>query len=162
LDILVPPHVEERDEIPYCGIRVVTPFRGMLSARDQLIAELRPFVEEFGANNARYFLRLHTIDMKGEMDLEVGAITDADIPQTDRIKAAVLPAGRYASMMFVNHAIRGNRHLLEWIADQGLVMDKAEIETGDHFGCRYELFPAEMFEIRKRTTWPIEINIRLH
>lgn len=161
MDILVQPHLEDRSDIPYFGIRVVTPFRGMLAMRDQLITELRPHAEDAGATDARYFLRLHTIDMRGEMDLEVGAITGTPVSETDRVRAAILPAGRYATMTYRNHAVRGNRHLLEWIAAQGLIMDKSEQEDGDHFGCRYELFPPDMFQIRKKTTWPIELSIRL-
>ncbi len=55
------------------GIRVVTPFRGMLAARDGLLAEARAGIKEAGIDTIGYgFLRLHVIDMDGPMDLEAG------------------------------------------------------------------------------------------
>jgi hypothetical protein len=41
MEIVEPARVEERPAIPYVGIRVVTPFRGMLAVRDRLLAEAR-------------------------------------------------------------------------------------------------------------------------
>ncbi len=40
MDIIEPARVERREEIGYVGIRVVTPFRGMLRTRDDLLSEL--------------------------------------------------------------------------------------------------------------------------
>ena len=40
MDLLEPPRVVERPPQDYLGIRVVTPFRGMLSVRNELIDEL--------------------------------------------------------------------------------------------------------------------------
>ena len=37
MQIIQPPRVEQRPEKAYVGIRVVTPFRGMLRARDELL-----------------------------------------------------------------------------------------------------------------------------
>ena len=38
MQIIQPPRVEQRPEEPYLGIGVVTPFRGMLRVRDELLA----------------------------------------------------------------------------------------------------------------------------
>ena len=70
MEIIEPARVEERAAIPYVGIRVVTPFRGMLAARDRLLAEARAVIKEAGIETIGYgFLRLHVIDMDGPMDL---------------------------------------------------------------------------------------------
>ena len=73
MEIIEPARVESRPEVPYVGIRVVTPFRGMLGASDKLFAELYAWVEQSGVETLGHGLvRLHVIDMSGPMDLEVG------------------------------------------------------------------------------------------
>jgi len=47
VEIIAPPRVEHRQERPYVGIRVVTPFRGMLKVRDELLREVRAWIEEW-------------------------------------------------------------------------------------------------------------------
>jgi len=62
--------------IPYVGIRVITPFRGMLAARDRLLAEARAGIKEAGIETVGHgFLRLHVIDMDGPMNLFAGYFT---------------------------------------------------------------------------------------
>jgi len=56
MEIVEPARVEERAEIPYVGIRVITPFRGMLAARDRLLAEARTGVTEAGIETIGYGL----------------------------------------------------------------------------------------------------------
>lgn len=40
MELLEPPRAVERPQQDYVGIRVVTPFRGMLSKRNELLDEL--------------------------------------------------------------------------------------------------------------------------
>ena len=76
MQIIQPPRVEQRPEQTCLGIRVVTPFRGMLRVRDELLAELYTWLASHDIEPAGpFFLRLHVIDMEGPMDLEVGVVT---------------------------------------------------------------------------------------
>ena len=80
MQIIQPPRVEQRPEKAYVGIRVVTPFRGMLRARDELLAELYKWLTSHDFEPAGpFFLRLHVIDMEGPMDLEVGVVTTTEL-----------------------------------------------------------------------------------
>src|SRR3954463_6686714 len=64
MEIITPPRVEERPVRPYVGIRLVTPFRGMLRVRDELLREVRAWIEARDAEPVEYgFLRLWVIDM---------------------------------------------------------------------------------------------------
>jgi hypothetical protein len=59
MEIVEPAKAEERRAIPYVGIRIVAPFRGMLAARDRLLAEARAEIKEAGIKIVGYgFLRL--------------------------------------------------------------------------------------------------------
>ena len=118
MEIVEPARIEERAEIPYVGIRVITPFRGMLAERDRLLAEARSEIKEAALETVGYgFLRLHVIDMEGPMDLEAGYFTVGYV-QLDhpRLRSGSMPAGRYATLSYKNHARRANGALQDWAA----------------------------------------------
>jgi hypothetical protein len=87
-----------------------------------------------------FFLRLRVIDMAGPMDLEVGMMTPEKLPGDDRVRPATLPAERYATLTYRNHSMRANCALLDWVAEQQLVLGRREVPEGDLFACRYEAF----------------------
>lgn len=156
MEIVEAPAVVALPERHYAGIRTVTPFRGMFAVRDRLMAGLH---ERFPAGAT--FFRLHVIDMAGDMDVEVGVITDTPVAPDDRIKPATLPAGDYATMTYVGHGRRANRTLLEWIRAGNLPIDVTENPAGDLFGCRYELYRTDPRTERRKTRWQTELAIRL-
>src|SRR5271156_5043893 len=102
MEIVEPARAEERPAIPYVGIRVITPFRGMLATRDQLLAEARAGVKEHGIETVGHgFLRLHVIDMGGLMDLEAGYFTAGPAhPKSPRLRPGSMVAGNYATMKY--------------------------------------------------------------
>jgi hypothetical protein len=57
VEIIARPRVEQRPERVYVGIRLVTPFRGMLKVRDELLREARRVDRRGGRGPDR--LRLH-------------------------------------------------------------------------------------------------------
>ncbi|MCP2241524.1 effector-binding domain-containing protein [Lentzea aerocolonigenes] len=144
-----------KPEIHYVGIRVTTPFRGMLAVRNTLMDELCTW------GPGRLFHRLHVIDMNGPMDMEVGLVVPEPHEGDDRVRPGVLPAGRYACLTYVNHARRANKLLLEWTRDNGHALDRQDGPGGDHFACRYEAFVTDPRVERMKTKWQVELNIRL-
>src|SRR5215475_6530035 len=86
MELIQPPRVEQRPELHYVGIRVVTPFRGMLKVRDELYAW---FDGQAVTATGPFFLRLHVVDMDGPMDIEVGAVTPDPLPGDARVRAGV-------------------------------------------------------------------------
>jgi len=163
MEIVEPARVEERAEIPYVGIRVVTPFRGMLAARDRLLAEARAGIEEAGIETVGYgFLRLHVIDMNGPMDLEAGYFTPGPVHgEHSRLRPGSMVAGRYATMKYQNHARRANQALQDWVRDNGLVLDRRTVPEGDAFACRYEAFWTDPAVEPRKTRWTVELSMLL-
>ncbi|WP_203841402.1 GyrI-like domain-containing protein [Winogradskya humida] len=145
------------------GIRVVTPFRGMFAVRDQLMAELYSWADERAVAYGHTFFRLHVVDMDGPMDVEVGVITDRDVPvrDDDRVRAGVLPAGRYATLTYINHGRRANGMLRDWAHDQGLTLDRTVSPAGERFACRYEAYLTDPRTEPRKTRWHTELAIRL-
>ncbi|MEU4424410.1 GyrI-like domain-containing protein [Actinoplanes sp. NPDC024001] len=156
MEIIEPPQVVTLPERHYAGIRTVTPFKGMFQVRDRLMKDLHARFERGDT-----FFRLHVIDMAGEMDVEVGVVTDAAVAPDGPVRPGVLPAGDYATMTFIGHGRRANGTLLEWIRGHGLAMDCVENPAGDRFGCRYELYRTDPRTERMKTRWQTQLGIRL-
>lgn len=162
MEIIAPPRVEYRQERPYVGIRVVTPFRGMLKVRDELLREVRAWIEESDVDPIEHgFLRLHVIDMNGPMDIEAGYFTREPSPGAGRIKPGSMPAGRYATLTYRDHSIRANRALIDWARDNGIEFDRHEEPEGDAFACRYEAFLTDPKEEPRKTRWNVELAFRI-
>src|SRR5688572_14272465 len=109
------PKIDERPEQLYMGIRMTTPVNVMSKTITKLFKELNAWikknnVEEIGAP----FLRYHVIDMAKEMEIEVGIPVKAALPEEGRVKVGCLPAGRYASLVYVGNGYTGNKTLVEW------------------------------------------------
>lgn len=163
MEIVEPPRVEERSAIPYVGIRVITPFRGMLAARDRLLAEARAEVKAAGIETVGHgFLRLYVVDMDGPMDLEAGFFTAGSahtVPPT--LRAGSMAAGRYATMKYQDHARRANQALQDWALDNSLVLDRRVVAEGDEFACRYEAFWTDPAVEPRKTRRTVELAILL-
>lgn len=162
MEIIRAPRIERRDDVHSLGIRVVTPFRGMLRVRDELLTELYEWLDDnAGPDLGPAFLRLHVIDMDGPMDLEVGVITSDRIAGDDRVRPGVLPAGDYATLTYRDHSLRANKALLGWIASQNVALDRSEVPDGDLFGCRYEAYLTDPRTEPRKTKWEVQLNIRV-
>jgi effector-binding domain-containing protein len=155
------PTVIERAERQCAGIRVVTPFRGMYAVRDRLLKELYAWLDERGQAAGVTFFRLHVVDMAGDMDVELGVVTDAPVEGDDRVRAGVLPAGRYATLIGAGNGLAANRTLNRWIEEQGRPVDVTAGPGGDHFGCRYEAYLTDPRSEPRKTRWRIELATRL-
>jgi effector-binding domain-containing protein len=162
MEIIDGPAVVERPSQHTLGIRLTTPFRGMLGVRDQLLDELFGWLDGHQlADAGDSFLRLNVIDMDGPMDLEVGVITGSRYDGDDRVHPGEFPAGRYAALTYQNHARRANKTLLDWVSSEGLELDRHDEPEGDAFACRYEVYRTDPRSQPRKTQWVVELNLRL-
>jgi len=159
MELLEPPRIVDRPRQDYLGIRLITPFRGMLSVRDQLIKELSAWLVTTGTDDVGlFFLRLHVVDMSGPMDVEVGVVTPTAQTGDARVRPGVLPAGRYATLTYRDHSLRAHRALFEWADAQNITFDRREVPEGDLFACRYEAFRTDPRTEPRKTKWAVELN----
>lgn len=162
MTIIREPNVDQYAEQPYLGIRVQTPMKGMFTVVAQLRKELSGWVKQNQINPAGApFLRYHVIDMAGEMDIEVGFPIIAPLLGDERVKAGLLPAGRYANLVYTGHGLTGNKTLLVWIKEQGLTLDRWEDPRGDAFRARYERYLTDPAVEPRKTKWEIELAMKL-
>jgi len=154
--------IDQRPERPYMGVRFIAPYSKMSPQTDLAHRELLKWFKEQGiVPAAPPFLRYHVINMKGDMDLEYGIPVDAPFAGSGRVKAAVLPAGRYVSHIYSGGGFQGNKSLIKRSRARGLEFDCWDTEQGDNFRCRYEMFLTDPKVEPRKTKWSIELAIKL-
>ncbi len=159
LDVIEGPQIESRAARPTLGIRLITPFRGMLAVRDALISELAAWCEERGVEpGGPFFLRLHVIDMAGDMDIEVGVL-DTTGPADDRVRSGSAPAGEYAVLAYRGSSMQANRMLLGWLPETDREFD-AEPTTATWAG-RFEIIRTDPRLEKRKTAWITELAFLL-
>ena len=156
------PKIDIRPKQLYMGIRTVTPFKGMAKVIAALSDEMNAWVDEHNLKpSGPPFLRYHVIDMRGFMDIEFAFPFHQTLPGDGKVKAGVLPPGRYASLVFSGGGVSGNRALIEWVRSQGLEFDRWDTEQGDNFRSRYETYLSDPKIEPRKSKWQIEVAIKL-
>lgn len=156
MEVVYGPRVEHRDPRPAIGIRKRTPFRGMLAERDRLLSTLIDWMQANGVEPAGgFFLRLHTVDMTGDMDIEVGAFVTAT--GDDEVTASVVPGGAYVVLRYINHSIRAHRLLFEWADAQNIRFDVTETSAGAEWVSRLEAYVTDPRTEPRKTRWETEL-----
>ena len=158
------PKIENRAEQPYVAVRTQATMQTLGTVIPQGIGEVFAWLGKQGAAPAGApFIRYLVIDMEAQLDIEVGVPVANALSGDGRICAGVLPAGRYASLIYtgIDNGIEANAALLDWGTEQGLLWDTWEAENGDGFGARLESFLTNPDEEPDRTQWQTEVAIRL-
>lgn len=156
------PKIEYQPAKIYMGLRIQTPFSGMFKEIDKLRKELTLWFRAKGLEAAAPpFLRYHCIDMQGEMDVEYGIPVTEAVEGEGRIKAGVLPAGRYVSIIYTGGGYQGNKTLIEWIRKNNLPIDRWDGEKGDNFAGRYEQYLTDPRIEPRKTRWEILLAFKL-
>jgi effector-binding domain-containing protein len=156
------PTIEFRPEKPYVGMRTVTPFEGMFAVVTAQLKTLRKWVNQQGiAEQGPFFLRYYQIDMQGPMDIEVGFMVTAPLPGDERIKPGLVPAGRYAHLIYSGNGLKGNKALLDWAKANNITLDRWNEPAGDTFRCRYEAYLTDYRIEPRKLLWEIDLAIKL-
>jgi effector-binding domain-containing protein len=158
------PKLEDRNEQPYMGIRTQSTMRNLGKVIPKLLGEVFVRLEQNDVEPAGPpFIRYNVINMAAKLDIELCVPVASALLGDDRVSAGMLPAGRYASLVYtgVERGIEGNAALLKWGAENGLVWDRWVAENGDAFGARIESFLTKPDEEPDPAKWETEVAIRL-
>lgn len=156
------PEITFREERPYMGIRTIAAFQGMFAVRDELLKELRLWVQKNGiAEEGPYFLRYHVIDMNNQMDIEVGIVLSRPLAGDDRVRPGILPAGHYAILIYSRYGMRANKALIQWAKENGVQWDRRDDPSGDAFRCRYEAYLTDYRIQPRKSEWKVELAIKI-
>lgn len=157
------PGIYERPDEHYLGIRVQTPFKGMFTVIDKhLFKELRAWMKQAGVEPAgQPFFRYYVINMDGDMDVEVGIPVAAPLPGDGRVCPGVMPAGRYASLIYVGTGYTGSSVLTRWAIENGHPFDEWEAASGMAYRARYERYLTDPKIQPNKSKWECEVAILL-
>jgi hypothetical protein len=108
-----------------------------------------------------FFLRYHVIDMEGEMDIEYGVLGVEGVQGDGCVNAGVIPAGRYASLIYTGSGLQGNKKLIEWAKANGIAWDRWDDPKGDAFRSRAETYLTDPKIEHRKTKWEVEVAIKL-
>jgi effector-binding domain-containing protein len=161
--MITEPKIEERAAQHYVGIRTQVPHSAFPQIIPQHLDELFAWLGERGVEPAGApFMRYHVIDMEGDMDVELGVPVAAAVPGDGRVAAGVLPAGRYAALVYSGlDGIAGNAALIGWARREGLEWDRWDDPNGDAFRARVEHYLTDPAEEPDAEKWETEVAIKL-
>jgi len=158
------PIIDERPERHTAGIRIKAPIRDFKKVIPRTLTEVLAWATEHRVGTGEPpFMRLYVIDMEGDMDMELGIRVAEPIESNGRIVPGLLPAGRYASLIYTgrDRGYAGNGALINWGQKQGLKWDSWETPMGEAFACRYEAFLTDPAEEPDHKKWQTEVAIKL-
>lgn len=162
--MITEPKLENRHEQHYVAIRTQVTMQELDTAIQHLRREVLAWIAHQGiAPTGAPFLRNRVIDMKALLDIEVGIPVVSVESADNRVRAGVLPAGLYASLVYTewDRGIEANAALLDWGVKQGLVWDAWETEKGQAFGARLMSLLTDPNEEPDQAKWETEVAIRL-
>ncbi len=160
--MLTKPQLEDRKEQHYLAIRtaVPIPFGKYLQP---LWEEVDDWLKSQGvplSASGPAIIRYLTTDMSKKLDIEVGFAVDTPVPGNERIIADVLPAGRYATLLYTG-SYRGKGiykatvALLDWAKENGIVWNTATKNGVEWWNGRVEWYltdPAREADTKKYRT----------
>jgi effector-binding domain-containing protein len=157
------PKLEDRAEQQYVGIRTQVPPSKFKKIIPQFLDELFAWVGKHGMEPAGApFMRYHVINMAGNMDVELGVPVATAVQGDGRVAPGVIPAGRYASLVYSGvTGIQGNKALIEWAVKNNIAWDRWDDPNGDAFRSRVEYFLTNPEDEPDRKKWETEVAIRV-
>lgn len=147
MKIVSGPEVVERPEVPYVAFRDRVPFKGFATHTAAMHGELARWLQSHPVDTTgRQFLRLHVIDLSDRATVSVAVpVASADVAaqaveggEDSRMVADSIPAGRYATLTYMNHGVKANLTLTKWCVAQGLEIERLRDDTGNTFAARLE------------------------
>lgn len=161
-NIIGPVGIVDTPDRPYVGIRLQTPFPGMFGVATRALKVLRVWSKANGTQeDGPYFLRYYHCDMNATMDIEAGVLTSAVAPDHLQIKSGLLPAGRYASLIYRGNGLRGNQALMQWGRDTGTSFEAIDPKLSESYVCRYEAYLTDYRIEPRKLLWDVELSIKI-
>jgi hypothetical protein len=115
-------------------------------------------VQGFGPAVFRY----DVIDMP-RLEMQFGFVTPTAVAGNGRVKAGVLPAGKYVTLTYFGHydnleKVTGT--VINWAAAQGIKWDSTPGPNGDRFASRFEIYPNGPMDEPDPAKWETQIWIK--
>jgi effector-binding domain-containing protein len=158
------PTIVHRAEEPYLAIPATVTMETINAAADRL-PELFDWLAERGIEpTGAPFFRYDVIDMRRQLQMQVGFPVPAGTEGDGEIVTGVLPAGRYVTVTHVGHPdqlLWVTKDLLDWADSQELGWDMSPTDQGDVWGCRLEVYRTDPRVEPDLSKWETDLLFRL-
>lgn len=153
----------KRTEQPYVAIRTLATMQTFGNVVPPLHPEVQGWLRSRGAEVAGApFFKYNVIDMDRQLEVEAGFPVAAPVVGDGRVLAAVLPAGRYATLWHTGHPdglVSATKTLLDWAVQQDVAWDVTSTPEGERWGCRLEIWHDEPGQ--DMSEWKTELAFKL-
>jgi effector-binding domain-containing protein len=160
------PQIQQRDALPYLGIRSAVT-NGVPAVADTAFPQLFAWLGQHGVEPAGPpFIRYLEVDDAGEpLEIEVAAPVTTGAPEPDdTVRPALLPAGRYATLLHtgpyrhedVPDLGDAQAALRSWTERQGIVTSRPS-ERGSSLPCCVEHYKLGPPHEQDWTKWETEL-----
>jgi RNA polymerase sigma-70 factor (ECF subfamily) len=161
------PGIVQRVEQPYVAIRAFVTMQSFGEIMPGLHPNVRSWLRSQGVEpTGQPFFKYNVIDMDRQLEVEAGFPVAAPVavPATgeERVLAAVLPSGRYATLWHTGHPdglVGATQTLLDWAGRQSLSWDVTSAPEGEQWGCRLEICHDEPGQ--DMNEWETELAFKL-
>jgi effector-binding domain-containing protein len=121
------PQIQQRAALTYAGIPVTVTMETFPEAADTSFPELLRWLADHGiAAAGAPFIRYHVIDMDAALDIEFAVPVDGPAEGSGRVRAGVLPGGRYVTLQHAgpyDGLVAANGALQGWARDRGIALE---------------------------------------
>lgn len=163
--MITQPKIDTRTEQPYVGIRTCVALAEMPTVLPALFDEGAAWMASHHVPITKApFIRYYVTDMAGKLDLEVGYPVNDNSAGDERMKAGVLPAGQYASLVHIgpyDGLYEANRVLVDWAKDNGIEWATYQANGEEVFVSRFETYLTDPSQEPDASKWETEVAIRL-
>jgi effector-binding domain-containing protein len=163
--MLTLPKIVERAAQPYAAIRAEVGLGDLGVSGPRLHRELRGWLHAQGIEPAGPpFFKYDVIDMARAFEMEFGFPTARTIGATPPVVSAILPAGRYATLVHRGPYEKlgdANAALIDWGKANGISWDATATPKGDRFACRLEVYRTDEAKQPDPEQWETEVTIRV-
>ncbi|MGH7911709.1 MAG: GyrI-like domain-containing protein [Candidatus Dormibacteraceae bacterium] len=161
------PRIVTRPVEAYFGVRRAVTMRTLGAHADRIPGLIADLAAAGHPPTGAPFLRYLEIDMERELLVEAGvpvaeAGSRGGLPED--VRAGTLPAGRYASALFVgapDSLLAAVAELLRWAEAEGLRWDREAAGSSERWGCRLEVYHTDPRVEPDPTRWETELLFRL-
>lgn len=159
------PAIERREATPYVGIQREVTMAEVGAVLTPLTSQVFDWLGSRGLSPAGPpFWKYDVIDMASTLVVEVGVPLTAPVDGDDVVRAGILPAGRYATVLHTGHPaglIDTTRELLDWATEQDLRWDVVGAQDGEHWGARLEEYLTNPADEPDLDQWRTRLAFRL-
>jgi effector-binding domain-containing protein len=160
------PKLENREALPYVGIRSQVSMQEMPNIIPQHIGEVAGWlgqqgIEPDGPPIIRYHVCPTVAAGTALVDMTVGWPVVKPLTGNGHIVADALPTGRYASLVYtgVENGVPANAVLIDWAKENGVEWNSRDVELGEAFAGRVEHLLDGPDDDPNPSNWKTEVAI---